>query len=137
MQKTAPLIILSESNLAWTRNSRHHEAFLAKQNGAKSLQNECLVQNECFLSNNAYEDISRGVGCFPDSVLVKTSTDSHRWPDEKMLRQSKFLEPVHFLDDLVLRMASAFLGLGKRASITAVDLIQWKKLDSGIFTNLI
>ena len=80
-----------------------------------------------------HEDISRGVGCCPDSVLVKTSTDNHHWPDEEMLRRSKFLEPVSFLGDLILRMASAFLGLGKCASITAVDLIQWKKLDSWNF----
>ena len=99
--------------------------------------NECLVHQEAFLSNNAYEDISRAVGCCPDSILVKTSTDNHRWPDEEMLRQSKFLEPVPFLGDLVLRMASAFLGVGKRASITAVDLIQRKKLDSWNFMNLI
>ena len=59
-----------------------------------------------------------------------------------MLRRSKFLEPIHFKGDLVLQatppgakrplcMASAFLG--KYASITAVDLIQWKKLDSQNF----
>ena len=59
-----------------------------------------------------------------------------------MLRRSKFLEPIHFKGDLVLqeatpgakrppRMASAFLG--NYASITAVDLIQRKKLDSQNF----
>ena len=58
-----------------------------------------------------------------------------------MLRRSKFLEPIHFLGDLVLQalppgakrsphMACAFLELGKYASITAVDLSSGKKLDS-------
>ena len=47
--------------------------------------------------------------------------------------QTKRCSDVHFLGDLVLRTASAFLGLGKRASITAVDLIQRKKLDSWNF----
>ena len=64
---------------------------------------------------------------------------------DRCCRWSKFLEPIHFKGDLVLqetlpgakrplRMASAIPAiLGKYASITAVDLIQWKKLDSRNF----
>ena len=65
-----------------------------------------------------------------------------------MLRQSKFLEPIHFLGDLVLqasspgakrspRMACAFLELEKYASITAVDLSSGKNWTPGMFMNRI
>ena len=72
----------------------------------------------------------------PDRVLIKTCMD------REMLRQSKFPEPGKAYSDLVLQatplgakrhpcVASVFLG--KCASITAVDLIKRKKLDSWKF----
>ena len=50
MQKAAPLIISSESNL--THSCRHHEAFLAKQNKMGEVMTKwvCLVHQEAFLS---------------------------------------------------------------------------------------
>ena len=79
----------------------------------------------------------------PDHVLVKTSTDNGRWQMLQMIKVPGAL--IHFKGNLVLQetlpgakrplhMASAIPAiLGKYASITAVDLIQWKKLDSRNF----
>ena len=74
-----------------------------------------------------------------DLALIKTSTDNSLW-QTAMLRRSNFQEPMVL--NLVLQatlpgvkkppcVASTFLG--KCASITAVDLIQRKKLGSWMF----
>ena len=123
------LIISSESNLAKNCSSRHHEA---KQKWERSHDNISALSA-------------------PGSVLIKItlmkslpealwytrpcSCQNKYWQqplaDREMLRGLKFLEPIHFYGitgaKRLLRMASAFLG--KYASITGVDLIQWKKLD--------
>ena len=92
MQKAAPLIILTESNLAEVAVDT---TFLAEQNGVKSWQMSLLSAPG--YQNNAYEVTTRGTVVHPDHVLVKTNTENMQsLADREMLRRSNFLEPIHF-----------------------------------------
>ena len=78
MQKAAPLIISSESNLAEVAVDI---TFLAKQNRVKSWQMSLLSAPG--YQNNAYEVTTRGIVVHPDRVLVKRSTDNSHWQTER------------------------------------------------------
>ena len=90
-----------------------------------------------FIKTTLMKSPAEALRCFSDHVLVKTSKDNSRWQtercsDDRSSRAYTLLKWFNTTNNTpwgkeATCMASAFLG--KYASITAVDLIQQKKLD--------
>ena len=98
------------------------------------------VPGSVLIKTTLLKSLQRRCSQHPDLALVKTSTDNSRWQTAVMLRRSNFRSLYtsgKACGNLVLQatlpgvkkplcVASTFLA--KCASITAVDLIQQKKL---------
>ena len=129
MWKAATLIIFECIQLS----GRTIAVDTTKQNEmAKSCQNgsaQCTRKRS--FQKNDHEVTSRGFVVLPRLCSWQSKYRQQSLADREMLRLLKFSEPIHFQGDIVIppRAKRPCAWLGKYASITAVDLIQRKKLD--------